>query len=330
MRGEYTKYFGFLIFAIILIGVGIWTYSKATLKERECERMNFMYPEFPPTMSNARTNEPLHNYYIKTAYNCCCPSRSYTHTYVSTCALKNCLRQGARCLDFQIYSVDNNPVIGVSSSNDYGIKETYNSVPFSKAMRVINDLAFTTSGTPCPNDPLFINLRIMSKNPDILIKMADDLKDTLGLRIATNSIGNDVGAEKISMYRGKVIVMLDPSYMELSDADDLGEMIDLPWLKSQNYRSFRYHGLKSQTTDAKDELQEYNTYNADAMEKGLSICLPDLGANPQNPSFSKIQEYRCHFVAMCFQLADGNLKEYNNIFDTYGTAFVPQNLLNAS
>ena len=323
MQGGYTKFFGFALCLIIAIGVCIWIYSKSTLEERECNRMNYMYPNFA-AITSAKTDYKIHQYYIKTAYNCCCPSRAYTHTYVSTCALKNCLRQGARCLDFQIYSLDNNPVISVSSTDDYGMKETYNSVPFSKAMRVINDLAFTSAGTPCPDDPLFINLRIMSKNPDILVKMADDLKDTLGGRLTTTSLGDDIGNKNLSDYRRKVIVMLDPSCMDRSESGALEEMIDLPYSKGMNLKSFRYHELLSQSATAKTNLKDYNTYDSDAIETGLSLCLPDLGANPQNPSFAKIQEYRCQFPAMCFQLADTNLKNYKNIFETFGSAFIPQ------
>jgi len=318
-----ARYIGFIVCAFIAIGICIWVYSKSTLKERECERMNYMYPDFAP-MTYAKTNLKLHEYYIKTAYNCCCPSRAYTHTYVSTCALKNCLRQGARCLDFQIYSFDNKPVIAVSSADDYGVKETYNSIPFSNAMRVINDMAFTIAGSPCYIDPIFLNFRIMSKNPDILSKMADSLKDVFGVKLITTSMGDDIGNELLSKYRNKVVVMLDPSYMDTSDAGALQEMIDLPSVKNNtNMRSFRFHGLKSTTN--KDELIEYNTYSSTALQKGLSICLPDLGANPKNPSFEKVREYRCHFAAMCFQLADANLKDYNTVFDTHGTAFVPQN-----
>jgi hypothetical protein len=317
-----SNFVGVVIAAIIAIGILMWVYTKSTLEENECDRMNAMYPNFA-SLTNAKTSQPMHKYYIKTAYNCCCPSRSYTHTYVSTCALKNCLRQGARCLDFQIYSLDNNPVIAVSAVDDFGVKNTYNSISFISAMRTIADLAFTSAGTPCPIDPLFLNFRIMSKNPDILPKMADALKDTLGGRLTTTTIGTDVGNENLSEYRGKVVVMLDPTYMDLSEAGGLQEMVDLPWSKGANYRSFRFHDLKSTTN--KTELIEFNTYDANAISgNGLSMCLPNLGANPQNPSFSKVREYKCHFLAMCFQLADSNLKEYNDIFETYQTAFVLQ------
>ena len=56
----------------------------------------------------------LLNYNIKTAYNCCAVN-TFKNSWVSGCALKHCISAGARCLDFEIYSMNNNPVIGFSS-----------------------------------------------------------------------------------------------------------------------------------------------------------------------------------------------------------------------
>ena len=47
----------------------------------------------------------LRDYYIKTAYNCCCGGE-FKNDYVSTDALKKCISQGARVLDFDIYSIN--------------------------------------------------------------------------------------------------------------------------------------------------------------------------------------------------------------------------------
>ena len=122
--------------------------------------------------------------------------------------------------------------------------------------------------------------------------------------------------------------MLDPSQLELTSASELAEMVDLPAEGKNNMQSFRYHELKSLAN--KTELIEFNEYNSTAIKKGVSICLPDLGANPRNPSFETIREYKCQFPAMCFQLADDNLKKYNEVFETYGTAFILQSSVDAA
>ena len=59
---------------------------------------------------NKQFSYNLRDYYIKTAYNCC-TAGEYKNDFVNVCALKNCIRQGARCLDFEIYSVKGSPVV---------------------------------------------------------------------------------------------------------------------------------------------------------------------------------------------------------------------------
>ena len=106
----------------------------------------------------------LRDYYIKTAYNCCVTG-TYRNDFVDLCALKNCIKQGVRCLDFEIYSENNKPVISVSATNDIHVKGSRDSIPFSDALNLINNQAFGgNSKCPNPKDPLIINLRIMSKN----------------------------------------------------------------------------------------------------------------------------------------------------------------------
>ena len=120
---------GLLVFMVIL-----WIYSKLTLNEANCSVMNELYEDFPPISTiNPNTEQFSHNlrdYYIKTAYNACCAG-TFKNNFVNLCALKNCIKQGARCLDMEVYSVNDKPVIATSSVNDFSVKETYNSIPFA-------------------------------------------------------------------------------------------------------------------------------------------------------------------------------------------------------
>jgi hypothetical protein len=88
------------------------------------------------------------DYYIKTAYNAC-SGGAYRNSYVDISHLKTVIKQGVRCLDFEIYSIDNQPVVATSTSNDFFVKETFNYVPFggeNGVMDTINNHAFA-SGT---------------------------------------------------------------------------------------------------------------------------------------------------------------------------------------
>ena len=103
----------FLFFVIFL-----WCYSKLSLNQKNCDALTKLYDDFP-LISSINASNPifqykLRDYYIKTAYNCCSAGK-YKNDFVNLCALKSCINQGARCLDFEIFSVNGQPVISVSS-----------------------------------------------------------------------------------------------------------------------------------------------------------------------------------------------------------------------
>lgn len=122
----------------------------------------------------------LINYYVKSSYNSCC-SGNYKNDYVSTCALSAVIKQNVRFLDFEIYSVDNLPVVAASSKvENRHIKETYNTIAFSDVLKMINTLAFSSSIT-CGTDPLIVHLRLMSTQSCIYNKMAKDIENYINI-----------------------------------------------------------------------------------------------------------------------------------------------------
>ena len=90
---------------VIVMSVVWWIYSKLTLDNANCKRMNKLYKNLPAihtvSISNEQFSHNLRDYYIKTAYNCC-SAGTIKNDFVNVCALKNCISQGARCLDFEI------------------------------------------------------------------------------------------------------------------------------------------------------------------------------------------------------------------------------------
>ena len=86
--------------------------------------------------------------------------------------LKKAIAQGVRCLDFAVYTVDNEPVIATSDVKEYSVKGSYNSVPFGSAMGVIRDYAFSAGACPCYLDPLLIHLRLKTRVPETFGKIA--------------------------------------------------------------------------------------------------------------------------------------------------------------
>ena len=103
------------------------------------------------------------DYYIKTAYNCC-SGGNYKNDFVDTCVLKDLLKQGVRGLDFEIFSIDDQPVVATSTSDSYYVKETFNYINFVDVMNIVRDYAFSTGTAPNAQDPIILHFRIKSEN----------------------------------------------------------------------------------------------------------------------------------------------------------------------
>lgn len=307
------------IVVIIIIVVIWWIVNKLTLNNSNCSRIEKLYNSFPLIHSinvgNKQFEHNLRDYYIKTAYNCC-SAGSTKNDYVNICALKNCIKQGVRCLDFEIYSVDNSPVISVSSQNSFDIKETYNTVSFANAMSIISDYAFSGSTCPNPDDPLIIHLRIMSNNKPIYDIMANTLYNTLsrcllGKEFSYENNGKNIGTTPLKDLMGKVIIIIDKTNPLFSETL-LDEYVNIA-SNSVFMRALRFHDVKF--TQDMEELKEFN-------KKNMSIVMPDLSSKVNNPSTTLSLNYGCQMVAVSLQSFDSSLEYYNNMFDTAGSAFV--------
>jgi len=325
-NNQIIKISAIILFSIIIIYTIAWIYSKLHLNNKNCNQLQKLYSDFPliKTINPNNEDEFSHNlrdYYIKTAYNCC-SAGNYKNDFVNICALKECIKQGARCLDFQIFSLNDEPVIAVSTLNDFTIKETYNSIPFSDAMEIIQDYAF--SGSTCPNsgDPLIIHLRSMSKNNVIYEKMANALYNRLetrllGKKYSYENNGKNLGVVPLKELMGKIVLIVDKTNA-LFENTPLDEYVNIA-SNSVFMRCLHYHDVKY-TTDMQ-ELIEFN-------KKQMSICLPDPSINTNNPSASLSMKYGCQMVGMSFQNFDSNMEFYDELFDSAGSAFVlkPTNL----
>ncbi|MBM4223957.1 MAG: hypothetical protein FJ167_04025, partial [Gammaproteobacteria bacterium] len=98
----------------------------------------------------------LRDYYIKSAYNAFNPDK-FKNSTVSMDALLYVVARGCRFIDFEVFSVDNEPVIASSSVNSFNYKETYNHIPVSDAFEVLGSYVFSGSKCPNPGDPFIIH-----------------------------------------------------------------------------------------------------------------------------------------------------------------------------
>ena len=311
---------------LLIAMVFFWIYNKSTLNTRNCDNMKKLYPEVAQirTINTARPEfkHNLRDYYIKTAYNACSPGQ-FKNDFVNICALKSVIGQGARCLDFEVYSVNNEPVVSTSAVDDFTVKETYNSVKWSDVCTTIRDYAFSGATCPNPGDPLIIHLRLMSKNKPMYSKMATIFENTLNSRLlgpkySYENHGRNLGQEPIKNLMGKIVVIADRSNALFEDTE-LDEYVNLA-SNSVFMRGIRYTQGVKYTPDM-NELIEFN-------KKNMTIVLPDLNQSDPNYAFSLTQKTGCQFSAFSFQNFDSNMEYYDLFFDKQGAAFIlkPQEL----
>ncbi len=307
-----------LILIILVIFIGYMIYL-SKLENRECDYMNNLYSSVDGNIRPITDNDPdckfnLYDYYIKTAYNAC-SGGSYKNDFVNICNLKAVLKQGVRCLDFEIYSVNNQPVVATSTSKDYYVKETYNSVSFSSVMDTINNYAFTSGTCPNSTDPLLIHLRIKSNNQEVYTKLADIFKSydniMLGKEYSFENSGKNLGSSPLLNLKNKVILIVDKINNAFLENKEFLEYVNLT-SNSVFMRGYHFSAVKNNLDT--QELLEYN-------KKDMTIVFPDKGSSPANPNGDLCREYGCQMVAMRYQLDDKLLTENDLFFDRAGYAF---------
>jgi len=312
----------FLLIVILLIIILKYLYS--ILNQSSINLNNFMkiYTSAPTLNSiNLNMEEPLRNFYIKTAYNCCCTGK-FKNGYVDLGALEICLSQGVRCLDFQIYSIEDKPVVAASSVNCFNNKETYNSIPVENVLNTIKQLAFSSSICSNSKDPLILHFRIMNNNANMYNNFAEIINNSNLPRLPnkysneyTTADSNDnkvknLGAEKIKEFKEKVIFIIhgaDTFYR----STQLDEFINMA--SGQAFMHLiNYSEIKN------NHNQEITTFN----KNNMSIVIPDKQTNYDNPNFNLSRKLGCQFIAMSFHNNDENLKQYNQYFNDSKSAFV--------
>ena len=347
------KFLTILLYAVVLFGIGAFVWRKTNEEPRACSSMNLYYTETSSSkylrnidFNNANYKDgvlegksvgKLRDYYIKSAYNCCVV-KSNKSGFVSLCALKRCLQECCRFLDFEIYSIDDEPVIAVSSVNSFNFKQSFNYIKFKDAISTISQFGFNSTGdggNPCNHDPLFLHLRIKTYNKKIYDKIANYIYSGFKSSNQYSILGKEYSYEwatndgknfrnfsdvKLEDLKKKICIIVDSSVSKEYMGTKLEEYINMtsgsPVCKSERFDQVKF-------TPNMQDLQNYNM-------RSTTIVMPNLSPNAENYSWGIAKEMGCQFITMCFQVTDNNLREYNDMFNGTGHAFVlkPKHLRN--
>jgi hypothetical protein len=258
----------------------------------------------------------LNQFFIKTAYNCCCTG-NFKNDYVDVCALKNCAHYGVRALDFQIYSLNNKPIVSASSVESTQYKEIYNSIGFYTAIHAVRKYFVDDQSNQNRKDPLFLIFRLYTINSEIYDMMAQALDEVYGYASPLSNmiymLPSNVQLEsvKLSDLFQKVVIIVDPSH---------GDPNKLKTSKLINYTSMvTGDSLSKHLYREKDLLARVYMSNKrvsdDYISNNLTILYPDIQQNKKNyDSISSGIFNNVSFIGMNFQSNDAFLKDYNGIF----------------
>jgi hypothetical protein len=266
-----------------------------------------------------QSNFKLRDYYIKAAHNAFNPDK-FKNTTVSMDAFLYVIARGCRFVDFEVFSVENQPVIASSSVNSYNYKETYNHIPVAEAFEVLGNYVFSGAKCPNPGDPFIIHMRMMSQNItmyDNLAKIISQSKSVarylLGPKYGREYQTKDLGNEDLLDFKGKIILMVDgtnPIYRKTK----LFELVNMS-SKSLFLSKYTYFGVKNVGDPAVFK---------DSNKKNMCLVLPEKAGRPINQGHNGPFTWGCQIVAMCFQeeARDEKLKAYEDKFSSVGYAFV--------
>jgi hypothetical protein len=261
--------------------------------------------------------EKLNNYFIKTAYNCCCTG-NIKNDYVDNCGLDNCAKYGVRALDFQIYTLNDKPIISASSlSNDiknFKYKELYNSLPFGETMTYVKQ-AFLNNQNNCKNttDPLFLIFRLYTNMRSSMDIMYDSLMSTFDksnylFYMPGNSTLDDIS---LNAVMGKVVIIVDATGSSNYSSSKLYKISSLN-LGTQTNRIYRETEIINDivNTNINDENSGTNIFSSK-----LNILYPDLNGVTENyDSITSGMKSGVQFIAMNYQLNDEYLIQFENKF----------------
>ena len=263
----------------------------------------------------------LRDYYIASSYNSCCAG-DFQDGWVDIVPLREVIHQGARVLDFAVYQVNGEPVVGAGPTDSDNIKGTFNSVPIDGdegILSTINKYAFSLP-TPNPTDPLFIHFRIKSRvRPTIFYKkLATYVRNWLGSRLLDPSYGyegrggeKNLATEPVINLRNKIIIICDQesnNYRGTAFEELINMSSGSPFISE-------YRNYDVQYTHDPDGLKEYN-------KKNITLSMPDLSALNNNPPAQLHFSYGCQMVCMNYANYDSNMAFYQNMFNEARSAFV--------
>jgi len=306
---------------IVILGMLVYISNKLNLTKKNCSKLstNSNNTVLSLSTNGISLNTQLNNFFVKTAYNCCCTGQ-FKNDYVDACALKNCASNGVRALDFQIYSLNNKPIVSASSVNSTEYKEIYNHIDFYNALNIVRKYFVDDQSNINAKDPLFLIFRLYTSNVPVYDMMAQAINEVYGYGSPLKNMVYILPRKKtldttlLSDLIQKVVIIIDPTHGNINAVNNsrLMEYASLVTGSSLSNNIYRESSLLGVISVSKSTGTTIDVSN------NLSFLYPDSD-NPHNNNYdfvtSGVFNY-VSFIGMNFQNNDIYLTEYNKFFKT--------------
>lgn len=269
-------------------------------------------------------NMPLKEYCIKASYNSAVSGKS-----VNKDMIKYVLNRGCRFLDFEVFYTKNNenfvPVVAESSDPEFKRFDTDNHITLESAFSTMVSNAFS-GNSPNKKDPLFIHLRIKTKDTNCYSSIAKLIDSILKVKLYEGEITKDTKMEELM---GKVVIIVDKTihrdykdYAKCKGSDmkcyDLANYLNIE-SGSQNMNLYNLMQLEQQASNPaliKDD-------NVSTSSLASKVVLP-ITKSDRNPDMKKmILDYGAQIVAYRYGNIDDNLVDCEVFFNDSKGGILP-------
>ena len=313
------------ILVLIIIIIFSYLLFKLIKTRREITQKSHIENFTPNSIDVQATNNKsllLREYCIKSSINSAYNSSKYAIDCDNTNPnniLTTILKRGVRFLDFEIYSLDEKPIVGYST---FDSENTQNEATNTTNDTFIYlDKVFETilKDKPLITDPLFIQLRIKTEKTKLYEIINEYILNGFKGSLYTGKITGDT---RLSDIDNKIIIVVDDKRSNKSYKNSRLQTSGLVNLETSN-------GITVfSTTQLIDSDNKRININTDGVsittnEKTpvWTLSYPDV-MDTKNPDIYTLMNKQCPNIIQCrFDKDDNNLALYESLFKTQG--FVP-------
>jgi hypothetical protein len=297
----------------------------------ELKQIKYNSPSGVSSISQNNNSLALRQYCIKSSYN-----SALSGKYISTDAVKYVLSRGCRFIDLEVFLIDDEAQVAYTDDPTFITVKSKNYVSLNSILQSLIINSFSAP-SPNPNDPLFIQIRVKSKNPKVYNLIGMAVSNYLSNKLYSGKVNGDT---ILSQLMGKVVLIIDttlsPDYNKnelypkcFSDTEKVFTKEDSCFNLSQfvniesgtsNLRRYTYKSLLDQATTPPVLLDSEHPVTDVSL---FRVVCPDDN-DYRNPMFIDfLKNYGVQFISMRFYVLDAELKMYEKFFYENMTSFVP-------